>query len=170
MLAIQVDGQDGRLELNGKTYRCAVGSGGVVSADAKKEGDGATPAGTYSLRKVHYRPDRLDAPKTELPARALSGDDGWSDDSNDPDNYNRFVKLPYIGSHEELWREDHIYDVIVEIGYNDDPAVPGKGSAIFMHIARPGYTSTAGCVALSQPDLLEVLAQTSLDTKIVIHP
>jgi len=169
MSEIHVYGKEDRLEVGGKPYRCVVGSGGVVDASAKKEGDGATPDGSYVFRKVHYRPDRLDAPKTGLPVRPLTKSDGWSDDGNDPDHYNRFVELPYAGSHEELWREDDLYNIIAEIGYNDDPPVVGKGSAIFMHIASEAYTPTAGCVALAPADLLEVLKQTDPTTSIVIH-
>src|SRR5690349_19185916 len=120
MADIQVHGNAGRLTVGGETYRCAVGSGGVVDADAKKEGDGATPAGSYSLRGVYYRPDRLDAPETGLPLRALTPTDGWSDDPRDPEHYNHLVKLPYAGSHEKMWRDDHLYEIVVEIGYNDD--------------------------------------------------
>jgi len=169
MSEIHVHGKAGRLKIGENSYRCVVGASGVVDATAKKEGDGATPAGSYLFRKVHYRPDRLDTPATGLPVHAMAKDDGWSDDSNDPDNYNRLVKLPYPGSHEELWREDHVYDIVVEIGYNDDPPILGKGSAIFMHLVREAYTPTAGCVALSQPDLLEVLGQTNPGTKIIIY-
>lgn len=170
MSMIQVYGHDGRLEFNGKTYRCAVGSGGVVDVDKKVEGDGATPAGSYLLRKVHYRPDRFGkSPITQLPMRAMTPNDGWCDDEEHPEAYNRFVTLPYSGSHEELWRDDHLYDIVAEIGYNDAPAVPGKGSAIFMHVARKTYSPTAGCVALALPDLMEVLRQIEPDTRIEIN-
>lgn len=166
---IHVYGEEGRLEAGGKSYRCVVGKSGVVSANQKKEGDSATPDGSFLFRKVHYRSDRLDEPETGLRTQAMSQDDGWCDDGNDTENYNRLVKLPYRGSHEELWREDDLYNIVVEIGYNDDPPVAGEGSAIFMHIAREAYTPTAGCVALSQPDLLKVLKQIGPKTKIVIH-
>jgi L,D-peptidoglycan transpeptidase YkuD (ErfK/YbiS/YcfS/YnhG family) len=167
---IHVYGQAGRLTLGDKAYRCVVGAGGVVDADQKQEGDGATPAGSYALRQVHYRPDRLEAPSTKLPVRALTPDDGWGDDPKDANHYNRFVNLPYTSSHEQLWHaDDHLYDVMGEIGYNDNPPVRGKGSAIFMHVARATYAPTAGCVALALPDLLEVLAQTGPDTRIIIH-
>lgn len=169
MSEIHVHGEVGRLEIGGKSYRCAVGSGGVVDAALKKEGDGATPAGSYLFRRVHYRPDRLDVPETGLPVDAITKSDGWSDDDHDADNYNRLVKLPYDGSHEQLWRQDHLYDIVAEIGYNDDPPIAGKGSAIFMHVAREAYTPTAGCIALSLPDLLEILKQINPETRIVIQ-
>ncbi len=158
---------DGRLVVQDTTYRCALGRSGVRID--KMEGDGATPAGIFPVRRVLYRADRIAAPKTILPAQALTQDDGWVDDVQKP-QYNTFTKLPYNGSHEKLWRDDHIYDVIVVIGYNDNPPVAGRGSAIFIHIAREKYTCTAGCIALARTDILEVLSIITLDTEIVIHP
>ncbi len=148
-----------------REYRCAIGKGGA-RAD-KKEGDGATPVGCFPLREVLYRQDRLSGLHTSLPALPLFSDDGWCDDPRDP-SYNKKVKLPYAASAESLWRDDHLYDVIVVVGYNDDPPVPGKGSAIFMHVAREHYTPTAGCIALAEKDLLEILGSISPDTKICI--
>ena len=95
-------------------------------------------------------------PATALAVVEIGRDDGWCDDPADP-AYNRPVKLPYAGRHEELWREDALYDLIVVLGYNDDPVVAGKGSAIFMHIARPDYGPTEGCVALKREDLVELV-------------
>ena len=148
--------QDGEAEINGKRYRCALGKAGILVD--KKEGDGGTPSGTYPLREVFFRDDRLPPPQTGLPIRALAANDGWADDSALPE-YNTHVTLPYQGSHESLWREDHVYNVIVVVGYNDAPPVAGKGSAIFIHLAREGYTPTAGCVAFALPDMIEILGQ-----------
>ncbi len=147
---------DGRFDLGGRTVRCALGKGGVKPAADKREGDGASPLGTWVMRRILYRPDRGPPPLTALPAQAIAPDDGWCDAAADP-NYNRPVKLPYPASAEHLWREDHVYDLIVILAHNDDPVVPGMGSAIFMHIARDGYTGTEGCVALAREDLLAVL-------------
>jgi L,D-peptidoglycan transpeptidase YkuD (ErfK/YbiS/YcfS/YnhG family) len=146
---------DGEAEINGQRYRCALGRTGILQD--KKEGDGGTPAGTYPLREVFFREDRVSRPATGLPIRSLTTQDGWADDANLPE-YNTFVTLPYLGSHESLWREDHVYDIIVVVGYNDEPPVPGKGSAIFIHLAREGYTPTAGCIAFNKEDLLEILS------------
>src|SRR3989344_2315937 len=158
---------NGVLSFGGKAYRCALGKGGVRSD--KAEGDGATPVGCFPIRKVFYRPDRsAHAPLTVFPTQALLQDDGWSDDVHLPE-YNTFVKLPYGGSHEKLWRDDHLYDLIVTLGYNDDPPIGGKGSAIFMHIAREGYTPTAGCIALFQEDLLEILKTATTETRVCIE-
>jgi L,D-peptidoglycan transpeptidase YkuD (ErfK/YbiS/YcfS/YnhG family) len=137
-----------------RRWRCALGRSGV-RAD-KREGDGATPQARIALRRVLYRPDRLPPPETRLPVRALTPRGGWCDDPAARD-YNRFVTLPHAARYETLWREDAIYDVIVELGWNDDPVVPGKGSAIFLHVARPGYAPTEGCVALALEDLLHLL-------------
>ena len=144
----------GTLSWNGKQVRCAIGLGGI--REGKNEGDGATPAGCFPLRRVFYRADRLAAPETGLPVRALTPNDGWCDDPDDP-AYNQLIALPFTAGHETLWREDRLYDVIVEMGYNDDPVTPGRGSAIFMHVAQPGYDPTDGCIALELEALLDLL-------------
>ena len=116
------------------------------------------------MRYLLCRPDRFPRPPpTGLPFRLLRPGDGWCDDPADP-LYNRAVTLPYPGHAEALWRADAIYDLIVPLGYNDGegaPIVPGAGSAIFIHIARPQFTPTDGCVALARDDLLTVLAEAS---------
>ena len=145
----------GRLAWRGRRFACALGAGGI-RAD-KREGDGATPSGRFLLRRVLYRADRLAPPPTALAVAPLTARDGWCDDPADP-LYNRFVRLPHGGRHEALWRADRVYDVIVVLGYNDDPVAPGLGSAIFLHVARPDYAPTAGCVALARDDLLTILA------------
>lgn len=148
---------DGRLEFGDASMRCALGKGGVIAASEKREGDGASPLGTWPIRYVLYRPDKGPAPVTALEVRAIAPEDGWCDAAGDP-NYNRPVKLPYPASHERLWRDDDVYDLVVVLGHNDDPPVSPLGSAIFMHLARPGYPGTEGCVALAREDLLAVLA------------
>lgn len=158
---------DGLLTFGGLRFRCALGKGGAKPEADKREGDGATPLGRYALRQVWYRPDRLAPPQTRLPLRALMPQDGWCDDPADP-AYNRHVPLPYAASHERLWRDDPLYDVIVVLGHNDDPPVPGLGSAIFLHVARPDYGGTEGCVALALPDLLALLAVVPAQTAMLI--
>ena len=147
---------DGYLNLGPRRVRCALGKAGVTPAAAKREGDLASPIGVWPIRRVLYRPDRGAAPETALPVQALSADDGWCDAPGDP-QYNLQVKRPYRASNEELWRADHLYDLLVVIGFNDDPVVRGKGSAIFLHVARPGYGPTAGCVAIAMADWHELL-------------
>ena len=148
---------DGVFLRTGAELRCALGRSGVVAATVKREGDGATPAGRWPLRRVLYRPDRLRAPITRLHVTPLETCDGWCDAPGDL-AYNQPVTLPYAASAERLWRDDPLYDLIVVLGHNDDPVVAGHGSAIFLHVARPDYAPTEGCVALARADLLAVLA------------
>ena len=154
---IFVAAADGKLSLGDRQAPCALGPAGVVAAGAKREGDGASPAGVWPIREVIYRPDRGPPPASAMRVRAMGRHDGWCDDPADP-AYNRPVRLPYPARAEALWREDGIYDLIVVLGHNDDPVVPGAGSAIFLHIARPGYPPTQGCVAIARGDLEELLA------------
>ena len=150
---------DGRFQIGGvaQPVRCALGPAGVIAAAGKREGDGATPLGTWPMRRVLFRPDRGPPPRTALPASPIAPDDGWCDAPDDP-AYNRPVKLPYPASAEAMWRDDGLYDLVVILGHNDDPPVPGLGSAIFLHLARPDYAPTQGCVALARRDLEAVLA------------
>lgn len=138
----------------GKTFRCALGSAGIKQD--KHEGDRATPAGTFPLRRALYRADRGAKPQTELETREIERHDGWCDSPEDP-AYNRPVALPYPARAEAMWREDGLYDVVVVLGHNDDPVVPGAGSAVFLHCVKPDYAPTEGCVALAKADLLEIL-------------
>ena len=144
----------GNLRCGDQVLPCILGRSGIRAE--KREGDGGTPKGRVSLRRVLYRADRIPVPKTALPVAAIARDDGWCDDPRDP-RYNQSVKLPYPASAESLWRDDHLYDLVVVLGHNDDPVVPGLGSAIFMHIAAIGGEPTAGCVALQREHLLSVL-------------
>ncbi len=146
--------------------RCALGKGGV-RAD-KQEGDGATPVGRFPLRRVYFRPDRVATPVTRLPVIQLFPDDAWCDDPDYP-LYNSKVITPYPARTEPLWREDGLYDVIVVLGHNDSPAVPGAGSAIFLHVAAPDYSATEGCVAVALPDLLDILRQARKGDEIEIE-
>ena len=141
---------------------------GGVRAD-KREGDGASPEGRFPLVCAFYRPDRLPAPATELALMALRPIDGWVDDPADP-LYNRLVTLPYPAHHEEMWREDGQYDLVVLIGYNTDPPVPGRGSAIFLHVALPDFAPTVGCIAVARDVLLRVLGLLGPGSAITIRP
>jgi L,D-peptidoglycan transpeptidase YkuD (ErfK/YbiS/YcfS/YnhG family) len=147
--------------------RCAVGRAGI--GEKLREGDGVTPAGRWPLRRVLYRADRIAAPRTQLPLAPIEPDQAWCDVPDDP-NYNQLVRLPLGTTEEHLWRADSLYDVIVVVGFNDAPVVPGKGSAIFVHRARSDYDPTAGCVALARDDLLEALAQLTPADALVVGP
>ncbi len=144
------------MALDGVLVRCALGRSGVCLAADKQEGDGRTPAGAWPVRRLLWRPDRGTAPTSRLPVARIRPDDGWCDDPLQPD-YNRPVRLPHPGSAERLWRDDHVYDLLVTLGYNDEPVVPGGGSAIFAHLARSDYAPTEGCVALARDDMLRFL-------------
>ena len=147
--------RDGALHGAGLAFRAAFGRGGITAQ--KHEGDGGTPMGLLKLVRVLYRADRLAPPRCTAPLEPLSPADGWCDDVADA-AYNKKVRLPYPASHEELWRADGVYDVIGVLNWNLAPIVPGRGSAIFFHVATPDYAPTAGCVALALPDMLAALA------------
>ena len=157
----------GFLSWPGGRMRAALGKGGL-STD-KREGDGASPIGMFPMRDLWYRPDRVTVPATKLALRAIGPDAGWSDDPGDP-AYNRAVPLPHPYGHERLWRDDGLYDLVIPLGYNDDPPVPGLGSAIFLHCARPDYGPTEGCVAVARDDLLRLLPGCGPETFIDIRP
>jgi len=154
-----------KLLWHGNYYRCAVGRGGIGSKQA--EGDGITPIGRFPLRRVFFRPDRIEPPNTWLPVQPLNANDGWCNDAGDR-AYNCFVQRPFLASSEIMWRDDHVYDLIVEVGYNDLPPVPGLGSAIFVHLARPEFSPTEGCVSLVATDLLKILSECNDETKLSI--
>jgi len=142
------------LHAGGRRFVCAIGRGGIVTN--KREGDGATPAGEFELRRVLYRADRMPCPDTALEVNPIGPRDGWCDAPGHPE-YNCQVQLPINASAERLRRADPVYDIIVVLGHNDAPVIDGAGSAIFIHIAKPNFAPTAGCVALRRADLLAVL-------------
>jgi L,D-peptidoglycan transpeptidase YkuD (ErfK/YbiS/YcfS/YnhG family) len=150
----------------GRRLRCALGRGGRLVE--KREGDGATPIGVWPMRRLLYRADRLPAPATGLPLAAIGRSDGWCDDPGDA-AYNRPVALPYPASAERMWRRDRVYDLVVVLGYNDAPVRAGAGSAIFLHLARPDWRPTAGCVALRRADLLAVLTEADPSSRVVVE-
>lgn len=163
---IVVDSAAGLMTAFGTTMACEIGRGGARPAADKREGDGVTPLGTWPLRAVLLRRDRVAVPHgTRLPWRWLRPDDGWCDAPADP-AYNRPVRHPYPASAERLWRADGLYDVIVVLGHNDAPVMPGAGSAIFLHCleGRP----TAGCVAIERESLLAIVAQAKAGTALLI--
>jgi L,D-peptidoglycan transpeptidase YkuD (ErfK/YbiS/YcfS/YnhG family) len=166
VLTVQADSADSALAwatLGARRWRCVVGAGGV--REDKVEGDGATPAGEYPLRRIYFRNDRLVLPKVDLPARPINEHDGWCDDPHSP-SYNRLVRIPNEWSHEKMWREDALYDLVVVVGYNDDPPEGEWGSAIFLHVARDDMSPTRGCVAFARNDLVELVTLLGRDTRI----
>ncbi|MGH6817058.1 MAG: L,D-transpeptidase family protein [Hyphomicrobiaceae bacterium] len=154
--ALAARSRRGQVQLGPPIYRCTLGRTGRRAM--KREGDGATPRGRFAVRQVFYRADRVARPRAFCHVRPLAHRDGWCDASGDR-NYNRFVRHPYPASAERLWRADGLYDIVVVLGYNDRPRVQGRGSAIFMHVAHPDGTPTAGCIGLPRPQLLRLLAR-----------
>lgn len=147
-------------------FRCALGRSGI--SIAKREGDGASPRGIYVVREGYYRGDKLRRPPTLLPLRRTRPEDGWCDAVGDR-NYNRGIRHPYPASAERMWRSDGLYDLVVVMGYNDRPRIQGRGSAIFMHVAKPGYSPTEGCIALKRSDLEKLLRVIGPHTRVVIR-
>ena len=146
--------------------RVALGRAGI-RAD-KREGDGGTPRGRFRPVRLWWRADRAARPATRLPSRRISRADGWCETPSDR-RYNSPVKLAADSPADRLWRADGLYDIIVEIDHNVRPRVAGRGSAVFIHVARRGLAPTAGCVALAAPALRRLLTRLGPRTRIVIH-
>jgi len=143
----------------------ALGRSGI-KAD-KREGDGGTPRGTFRPVRLWWRADRLPRPRTLLPVRPIGRDDAWCEDPNDR-RYNRPFRRSADETGDRLTRDDHLYDLIVEINHNTRPRVAGRGSAVFIHLARPKFAPTAGCVALRLRDLKVLLGRLGAKTQIRI--
>jgi L,D-peptidoglycan transpeptidase YkuD (ErfK/YbiS/YcfS/YnhG family) len=135
--------------------KCALGRSGVTHL--KREGDGATPAGRLRLLFLIFRPDRGLRPRSALPCRVMRPSDGWCEDPTSG-RYNCPIRLPAAAGHDRMWRNDPLYDVVGVLGWNMVPRIRGRGSAIFLHLARPGYAPTAGCIAFAPRDLRLLLA------------
>ncbi len=153
------------IKIGAKTFPCAIGKNGISSS--KKEGDSKTPTGLHKVTHVYYRPDKLMLNDDYVvPCSPLTPYDGWCDDPDSP-FYNQFVKLPFDNSHENLWRDDDRYNIILVTDYNTNPAKKGKGSAIFIHCAERNkagdFLITEGCLALNQSDLLTILETLKTD-------
>ena len=143
----------------------ALGRGGIRAN--KREGDGGTPRGTFRLRRVWWRSDRAARPRTQLPVRPIRAEDGWCEDPLDR-HYNRPVRLKPEHPGDRLKRADHLYDLIVELDHNTRPRIAWRGSAVFVHVARPGFAPTAGCVALTASALRRLIARAGPRTRIVV--
>ncbi len=156
----------GHLVAGNLVFPVALGRSGIRTN--KREGDGGTPRGRFRLIRLWWRADRLPRPQTQLPVRRISKDDGWSEDPRDR-NYNRPVRIPENSKADRLWRDDHLYDLIIELDHNTRPRVANMGSAVFIHFARDGMTPTAGCVALRRGDLPKLLPLLARDCWIEIN-
>lgn len=138
-----------------------------IRAD-KREGDGGTPRGWFRLVRLWSRADRMPRPATLLPARRITPDLAWCEDTADR-RYDRPFRRAANEPGDRLWRVDHLYDLIIEIDHNTRPRVAGRGSAVFIHVARPNRSPTAGCVALDARDLTRLLARLGPRTRIAIQ-
>jgi L,D-peptidoglycan transpeptidase YkuD (ErfK/YbiS/YcfS/YnhG family) len=143
----------------------ALGRGGIKAN--KREGDGATPRGTFRLKRLWWRSGRHPMPATRLPVTRIQPDDGWCEDPADR-RYNQRIKVPPESNADRLTRLDNLYDFIIELDHNTRPRVAGRGSAVFIHVARPGFAPTAGCVALDIKALRRLLPRLSPRTRIVV--
>ena len=143
----------------------ALGRGGIKAN--KREGDGGTPRGTFTLRRLWWRADRVPRPRTGLPVRRIRPSDGWCEDPNDR-RYNRPVDVPKNSTADRLWRTDALYDLIIEISHNTRPRVTGRGSAVFVHVARQKFAPTAGCIALQADTLRRLVERLGPHTRIEI--
>jgi L,D-peptidoglycan transpeptidase YkuD (ErfK/YbiS/YcfS/YnhG family) len=155
----------GVLTIASRAVPVALGRGGVKAN--KREGDGATPRGVFRLRRLWWRADRHPRPPTRLPTRRIRGDDGWCEDPDDR-HYNQPVVVPKNSKADRLARTDRLYDFVIELDHNTRPRVAGRGSAVYIHVARPGFAPTAGCVALTMPALRQLLRQVGPGTRIAI--
>ena len=161
-----LDRRLGRIVAGNLVLRCALGRSGALAS--KREGDGGTPRGRFALLGGYYRPDRLRRPRTGLALRPLRPNDGWCDDPGDR-RYNRPIRLPARARHEAMWRQDHLYDIVLDIAANRRPVVRARGSAIFLHLARPGFLPTEGCVAIERRMAQRLLAVLGRRTRIEIR-
>ena len=143
----------------------ALGRGGILPN--KREGDGGTPKGTFRPLRLWWRADRHGRPRTFLPVRAIGHDDAWCEDPKDQ-HYNQPIRLKPGQSGDRLVRADHLYDFIVEIDHNTAPRVAGRGSAVFLHLARENFGPTAGCVSMTRSAMLRLLQRLGPRTRIII--
>jgi len=155
----------GWLTVGDRTFRVALGRGGILAN--KREGDGGTPRGVFRLLRLWWRADRHPRPPTLLPARRITRDLAWCEDRGDR-RYNRAFRRSPDAPGDRLWRDDRLYDFVVEIDHNTCPRVAGRGSAVFIHVARPGFRPTAGCVAMTLPRLRWLLGRVGPKTRIAI--
>jgi L,D-peptidoglycan transpeptidase YkuD (ErfK/YbiS/YcfS/YnhG family) len=156
----------GWLTAGGQTVPVALGRGGIRAN--KREGDGGTPRGTFRPRQLWWRADRHPRPRTHLPVRAIGPQDAWCEDPESR-HYNQPIRLDRASRDDRLQRDDHLYDFIVEIDHNTQPRIAGRGSAVFLHLARADFSPTAGCVSMTRAAMLRLLERLGPETKIVIE-
>ena len=158
--------KSGYLKYKNLKFRCALGKAGIKKK--KREGDNVTPKGIFKINKIYYRPDKINNIKTLIKKIKIKKNMGWCDDSSSS-FYNQQIKLPSKFSHERLYRNDNLYDLILILNYNTNPIIKNKGSAIFIHIAKKNYKKTKGCIALKKKHLIELISKIKKNTKIKIN-
>ena len=157
--------KSGYLKYKKLKFRCALGKAGIKKKIM--EGDNITPKGIFKIIKIYYRPDKIKEIKTLIKKIKIKKNMGWCDDIKSR-FYNQQIKLPVKYSHEKLYRNDNLYDLIAVLNYNIDPIIKKKGSAIFLHIAKNSYQETKGCIALKKKHLIEIISKIKKNTKIKI--
>ncbi len=160
-------GPQGQARFFGRIIPCAIGRGGIRTD--KREGDGATPVGSWRVEGGYFRADRIAPPVSRIPLIPSGPRAGWSDEPGDP-AYNGPVSLPHPCSHERMRRGDSLYDLVLVLDHNRHPAMPGAGSAIFMHCWRGPRYPTAGCLAFALPDLRWIIARWMPSSRVIIRP
>ncbi len=158
--------KSGYLKYKNLKFRCALGKGGVKKKTM--EGDNITPKGIFKIIKIYYRPDKIKKIKTLIKKIKIKKNMGWCDDPSSR-FYNKLVNLPTKYTHEKLYRNDSLYDLIMVLSYNTNPIIKNKGSAIFIHIAKNSYKKTKGCIALKKEHLIEIISKIKKNTKIKIN-
>ena len=154
------------LTYNQYKVKCTVGKRGI--GYKKKEGDFITPIGLYKIKYILYRKDRIKKIPSKLRKITIKKNMGWCDDPKSK-QYNKLVNLPFSYGYEQLFKKENIYDIILVLNYNMKPVKKNKGSAIFIHIAKKNYEKTQGCVAVKKLDLLKILKEIKINTKVKIE-
>jgi L,D-peptidoglycan transpeptidase YkuD (ErfK/YbiS/YcfS/YnhG family) len=157
--------KSGYLKYKNFKFRCALGKAGIKQK--KREGDFITPKGKFKLIKIYYRSDRIKKINSGLKKIKIKKNMGWCDDVRSND-YNKQIKINKKISYEKLYRKDNVYDIIVVLNYNLNPIIKGKGSAIFLHVAKKNYNKTHGCIALKKNELLSLISKIKKNTQIRI--
>ena len=156
----------GYLKYKNFKFRCSLGKAGIKKKE--REGDNITPKGIFKIIKIYYRADRIKKIKIPIQTIKIRKNIGWCDDSKSK-HYNKQINLPTNYTHEKLYRDDNLYDLIAVLNYNSNPVIKNKGSAIFIHIARRSYKKTKGCIALKKKDLIQLISQIKKNTKVKIN-
>ena len=155
-----------KLILGDYRIKCAIGKRGI--GNKKREGDKITPIGKFKIKTILYRKDRISHFKSKINKLSIKNDMGWCDDPKSK-KYNKLIKIPFKGSAEKLYRKDNTYDIILVLNYNINPIRKGKGSAIFIHVARKGYKSTLGCIAVNKRSLKKIIKKINKSTIVNIN-